>query len=83
MPCLSRAIAVAALLALGLAWPAAASSGARPADAAGAGRSPPPPFPLPPADKPADDPFGEEVTLKAKPSSISRAAAPGTMRSRR
>jgi effector-binding domain-containing protein len=64
MPCPLRAIAV--VLALGLAAPAVAQAPA-PAQPMPPVQADPPPPPLPPpAVKPSDDPFGEEMTLSAK-----------------
>ena len=65
MPCPLRAIAV--VLALGLAAPALAQAPA-PAQPMPPVQAdpPPPPFLPPPAIKPSDDPFGEEITLSAK-----------------
>lgn len=64
MTCLLRAIAVAAVLALGPAASAFAQAPAQPSPPAQA--DPPSPIPSPPAAKPSDDPFGEEMTLTAK-----------------
>ncbi len=64
MPCPLRAIAV--VLALGLAAPAFAQAPA-PAQPMPPVQADPPPPPLPPpAVKPSDDPFGEEMMLSAK-----------------
>jgi len=66
MTCL-RAIAVAAVLAFGLASPAVAQAQAPAQPTPPVQADPlPPPFPQPPAAKPSDDPFGEDVTLTAK-----------------
>jgi effector-binding domain-containing protein len=66
MPCL-RAIAIAAVLALGMASPAVAQAPA-PAQPSPPVQAdpPPPPFLPPPAVKPSNDPFGEEMTLTEK-----------------